>query len=375
MKSWFLRNIARPQPTQDFLPQIDGLRFVAIMAVLLYHIQGFVAVKSGLENGQTAGFFQRILGEGNYGVPLFFALSGFIICKPFLGGRQVSLRQYFTRRLTRLEPPYVISLLLVFAVKISALSLSLPELFPNLMASLIYSHNLIYGTPSLVNGVAWSLEVEWQFYVLAPLIFWIVIRSAGIWRHAGLLALVGLGGWAYMAGFEADQRISLSILSYFGFFIAGVWVAVVEVEAPTWGRDSLAMDLVGIAGWTGIAVALLGGRRYAPFLPLLTGLVVLSGLRGYGFRTVLGWWPIYCIGGMCYTIYLYHFFVVSAVGRVFGTYAGWPGDWDHSLLLFSLVSVPIVLLSCAIPYLLIERPFMIWRPGRNRLVAGFRSPT
>lgn len=375
IKRWCLRNIARPQPPQEFVPQIDGLRFVAIMAVLLYHVQGFVAAKAAMAGQGTPGLLQRILGEGSYGVPLFFALSGYILCRPFMGGRQVSLKRYFTRRLTRLEPPYLISLILVFAAKIWALNLAFADLLPNLVASLFYSHNLIYGAQSAVNGVAWSLEVEWQFYLLAPLIFAIVARSPGFLRHAGLLILIALGGWAYAAGFDADPRVDLSLLRYFGFFMAGVWVAVLDEDHPAFGRDSVLFDLLGVAAWAGVLAAQLGGRHYTVYLPALTALIVLCGVRGYVFRKVLGWWPIYCVGAMCYTIYLYHFFVVSAVGRAFAAMVGWPGSAEGALLLFSLVSIPLVLVACVVPYLLIERPFMVWRPGRNRLVDAFRRPS
>ncbi len=373
LQRWFLRHVARPHPAQEFVPQIDGLRFIAIMAVMLYHIQGFVAVKAAAAGQATTGLAQRILGEGSFGVPLFFAISGYILCRPFLGGRQVSLKRYFTRRLSRLEPPYLISLAIIFVAKLSALHLSFWSLFPNLVASLFYSHNLVYGAHSAVNGVAWSLEVEWQFYLLAPLIFLAVARSPMVARHAGLLLLIGLGGWAYDAGFDADHRIQLSLLRYFGFFMAGAWVAVLDEDHAGFGRDTLSFDLLGLVAWIAVIAALLGGRRYSIYLPGLTALLLLAGLRGSVFRKVLGWWPIYCIGAMCYTIYLYHFFVVSAAGRAFAVLAGWPHSAGQSLLVFAMVAIPVVLAACLIPYLLIERPFMVWRPGRNRLADAFRS--
>jgi peptidoglycan/LPS O-acetylase OafA/YrhL len=344
------------------------------MAVLLYHIRGFVVTKADSVVQAAPTLFERLLTEGSYGVPLFFALSGYILCRPFLGGRKVSLKRYFTRRLSRLEPPYLISLIVVFVAKIWVLDLTFAGLLPNLAASLVYSHNLIYGTHSTVNGVTWSLEIEWQFYLLAPLIFGVVARSIGYLRHMGLLALIGLGGWAFVAGVDADPRIGLSLLRYFGFFAAGVWVAVLDEEHPTFGLDSFSFDLLGIAAWIGVFAALLRGRSFNMYLPALTALVILSGVRGNLFRKVLGWWPIYCVGAMCYTIYLYHFFIVSAIGRAFSGYLGWPGSIEIALLLFSLVAVPVVVAMCVVPYLLIERPFMVWRPGRNRLIDAFRKP-
>ena len=65
----------------------------------------------------------------------------------------------------------VLLLLLVFTAKVLLLGVAFADLWPSLLASLAYSHGLVFGSHSLVNGVAWSLEVEWQFYLLAPLVF------------------------------------------------------------------------------------------------------------------------------------------------------------------------------------------------------------
>lgn len=116
---------------------------------------------------------------------------------------------------------------------------------------------------------------------------------------------------------------------------------------------------------------LLNAHWLKPLLPALVALLVFASLRGPVLRMILGWWPIHCIGAMCYSIYLYHFFVVSAVGRLLNRLVGWPQGPDQAMWLMVLIGLPIVLAACAVPYLLIERPFMVWRPGRNRLVDAF----
>jgi peptidoglycan/LPS O-acetylase OafA/YrhL len=361
LRAWCLRHIARPYPAQEFVPQIDGLRFVAIMAVVLYHVQGFLSTRLGA----SSDLWHRVLGEGAFGVPLFFSISGYILCRPFLGGREVSLRRYFVRRLTRLEPPYIINLLIVFALKIAVLGLAASELLPHLLASLVYLHNIAYGEHSLVNGVAWSLEVEWQFYVLAPLLFLLVAKSRPLRRMLGLLSAIAVGGWLFSAGEGFDPRIALSVVRYAGFFFAGVWIAVLDEEHPDWGRGRWEMDLVGIGAAVAIVAILLEAPVAAPLLPLLTALLLLAGIRGRMLALILGWWPVYCIGAMCYTIYLYHFFVISMLGRILGPILPATPGW--ALLGFGSVSIVVVIALCLFPYLLIERPFMLWRPGTNRL--------
>ena len=108
-------------------------------------------------------------------------------------------------------------------------------------------------------------------------------------------------------------------------------------------------------------------------LSALTAVLLLTGIRGRIFSRVLGWWPVYCIGAMCYTIYLYHFFIVSALGKLLAASSGWPASTNVALLAFGTVAVPVVVAACLLPYLLIERPFMVWRPGRNRLGDAFRE--
>jgi peptidoglycan/LPS O-acetylase OafA/YrhL len=340
--------------------------------VLLYHVQGYVVGKLGRPAG-AIGAVRDVLETGSFGVPLFFAISGYILCRPFLGGRNVSLRRYFLRRFTRLEPPYILRMLLVFTAKIAGLGLAGAALFPNLVASLLYSHNLVYAEHSAVNGVAWSLEVEWQFYLLAPLLFLALVKARPAWRHLGLACLVGLGGLAYAVDARTHPRFSLSLLHYFGFFASGMWVAVLDEDHAGAGRGQRRLDLAGAGAAIAIVAILVSRPVLVPLLPALTGVVVFAATRGPWLRALLGWWPIYCVGAMCYTIYLYHFFVVSAVGKLIGATLGWPADPAMALLLLAAIAVPVVVVACLLPYLLIERPFMVWRPGRNRLADAYRE--
>jgi peptidoglycan/LPS O-acetylase OafA/YrhL len=369
LRAWCLRHIARPYPAQEFVPQIDGLRFVAILAVVLYHVDGFIEAKVG----GSGALWHRILGEGAFGVPLFFAISGYILCRPFLGGRKVDLRRYFLRRFTRLEPPYIINLLLVFVLKVTVLALSARALFPHLLASMVYMHNLVYGGHSLVNGVTWSLEIEWQFYLLAPLLFLLVASSSPARRSLALLSCVVAAGWLFSAGDDFGARLALSLVRYSGFFLAGVWVAVLDDDRASWGRDGWQFDLVGLAASFAILSILLEAPAADVLLPFLTALLLLAGLRGHLLHRALGWWPVYCIGAMCYTIYLYHFFVISLFGKLWESQLAWPASPGAVLLTFGSVSLLAVLAASLVPYLLIERPFMLWRPGKNRLADVFRG--
>src|SRR6185312_13640613 len=107
-------------PGRTFIPQIDGLRFVAIMGVIACHARYYILFHHGLPVEASAGPIERTYNVGHYGVNLFFAISGFILALPFakqmMGNepRRLRLKDYYLRRITRIEPPYLIHLVFLF---------------------------------------------------------------------------------------------------------------------------------------------------------------------------------------------------------------------------------------------------------------------
>ena len=153
--AWISRlpaKISRVTTSTTYVPQIDGLRFLAILPVVFYHAgtrgERFYQQPTGAEAAVA-----QYLPHGSLGVSLFFFISGYIIAYPFLAGRAPSLKLFFLRRITRLEPPYIIVMLGCFAVlslgfaPVAAPNFYLTEapLWQSLTASLTYSHSLVFG--------------------------------------------------------------------------------------------------------------------------------------------------------------------------------------------------------------------------------------
>lgn len=165
-----MREFRRITTQKRFIPQIDGLRFVAISSVVLLHVY------AALERGAVPEPIPLDGDNAKRGVELFFVISGFILGVPFpsrylLNGQKVGLKQYYWRRVTRLEPPYFISLFVCAAAWYVTAHRGFRDMWPHLLASFFYLHNLVFGAfAGAVNGVAWSLEVEIQFYLLVPLL-------------------------------------------------------------------------------------------------------------------------------------------------------------------------------------------------------------
>lgn len=260
----FLDPYRRITSTGQFIPEIDGLRFLAIFCVYIYHLAGNVLRYSSPVYGSklgSGGLFQvtQIL---NVGVPLFFVISGFILSLPFAEAcrnlrKPVSLKKYFWRRVTRLEPPYLLCLLLFFILKIVAARGTPGSLLPNLVASMFYVHNPIFGRPSDIDFVAWSLEIEIQFYILAPLLgFVFAIPRSSVRRSvlaAATIAATALGNFA-----ASHPPLQLSLLAYGQYFLAGFLLTEFYLDRGERGKNWL-WDLISIAAGSLLLFLLMRG--------------------------------------------------------------------------------------------------------------------
>lgn len=367
-------------PGRRFIPEIDGLRFIAIAIVVLFHLHGWVLSRVLAAGTGGPGTLSNLLVHGDYGVRLFFVLSGFILALPFAreqltGGTPVSLASYFKRRVTRLEPPYVILMTLFFAARVASDRFSADDLWQHFLAGVLYLHNAVFGAMNPVNCVAWSLEVEIQFYLLTPLLARVFSIQAAAVRRALLAAVVAAFAVANAVLVPQDAfRWHGSILGHLQEFLAGYLLADLYIatwrEAPARSR---AWDLVSVAAW-GTIVALLYAPRWASTaLPFMVLAAYAAALRGH----VSGWffsrrW-IVTIGGMCYTIYLVHYGVISIAGRIADRFVR-PGAFPPTFVMYAAVVLPMVLAVSVFFFAVLERPCM--NPNwLETLVASFRRPS
>jgi peptidoglycan/LPS O-acetylase OafA/YrhL len=377
-KTRFPLTLRRITTDGSWIRELDGLRFVAIVSVVLYHLLGQLLLKSGhpvLVQPRYA-LLVRALGNGDRGVRLFFTISGFVLGLAFgkqhlLRQKRVDLKKYFLRRVTRLEPPYIINLVVCALAAFVYYHQSTRYLLAHLGASILYLHNLVYRTPSAINGVAWSLEVEIQFYILAPIIALLFLIRGPLVRRIVYLALMAAAGVWQVATHMAAGLGSLSLAYYVQYFLAGMLLTdLYLIEFSRWGSHR-AWDWVSLLGWP--VVFLAGGINawFHAVLPFLLVPLYIAAFKGVAFRRFFsnGW--IATIGGMCYSIYLWHFFVIGVFFR-----------WTRHAVVFKdfllnyctqalLLGIPIAAVSLA-AFLLVERPCMnprwptdLWRSLRG----------
>ncbi|PQJ11732.1 hypothetical protein CJD36_008020 [Flavipsychrobacter stenotrophus] len=350
-----------------YMAEIDGMRFLSLTLVTLFHIHGYFMEKTKIvfaDNPDNYYWFNRFMAGADRSVPLFFAISGFILCLPFAnhyikGGRKIELKNYFVRRVTRLEPPYFIVMTIIFLAQIAMHVYTFKALFPSLLASLIYSHNLIFHATPLVTVVAWTLEVEIQYYIIAPFMFRILKLSAVTRR---LLISGAIIGFILLQNIYPPTFLSIyGNIQHFliGMLIADFYVCGIAKDffAQKW------MALTGIAVFLFMFLMPMGHMagfeniQYKILLPFLIGLFYYIILNNAIVKSVFSFKFVPIIGGMCYTIYLLHYTIISMLGRFTAKIKFTDYFFPNLLFQFTVLMFAILAIS-SVFYLYIERPFM-----------------
>jgi peptidoglycan/LPS O-acetylase OafA/YrhL len=308
---------------------VEGLRAVAVGLVLLYH----------------AGFF--LFPGGFVGVDVFFVISGFLITGMLVreverSGR-VSLGHFYARRARRLLP--AASVALVFTALMTWASASVVQwraVGGDIVAAAAYVVNWRLAARSvdyLAEGMAaspvqhyWSLSVEEQFYVIWPFLLVLVallVRRLG-WRvrptMAAALAAIVVPSllWSILATARTPQSAFFVTTTRLWELGVGAFVAV---GAVLWRRLSFAaaraLGWLGLAAIAGSALLLDAASTWPGALALLpvlgTAAVIIAGSGERGAAPfVLSWRWMVWIGGLSYSLYLWHWPLLIAQTNVFG---------------------------------------------------------
>ena len=347
---------------QLYFPEIDGIRFLAITLVLLFHSHGYFVSKSNIQfsdNPASYHLLNALLRHGDRGVQLFFVLSGFILCLPFAhhyinNGKKVSLKKYYLRRLTRLEPPYFIAMTAIFLLAVAMQVRPISVLFPSWLASLVYSHNIIFHHAPYITVVAWSLEIEIQFYLLAPLLFRLLMLPK-ITRRIILCAT----SIAFIVLQHFYTPPFLYIYSSVQFFLTGILLADIYVSGEASGLFNKPF-MIPIAAIILISLGYLPVRSsfYAILIfPFLIGFLYYIILKNEVMKKLFSYKFIPIIGGMCYSIYLLHYTIISIAGRLTLHFQITGYYLPNLLLQIILLGIPVLVFS-SVFYYYIERPFM-----------------
>ena len=386
MRAYLIQLLGRVTSGQRLIPEIDGLRLFAILTVVAYHanIQACRTFNPGINDASLAdamkfSIFNQVLARGNVGVPVFFAISGFILALPFAryhrinGSPPVQLRSYFLRRLSRLEVPYLVALAIMFVAGAVA---GKGWVWGHLVASALYVHMFVFGQFSTINPVLWSLEIEVCFYCIAPVLT-TVFSLRSMKTRLAIIAAMMVPSIIMRSYFDNDLsrvHLDMTILGYGFYFLTGFLALELYLSGYLIrGRGGAIFDLLGLIGiigllWPGELSKFLNALVFVPSCLAL----FLAAFRGVLLRSFFTNVWVVIIGGMCYSIYLLHYGIMILVTKEIGQFLVISNQEWFVTVIFLLIMVPVSVAPCVGFFLLVEKPCMKreWFPN---LVAKFRS--
>jgi peptidoglycan/LPS O-acetylase OafA/YrhL len=375
---WLTEKLSRVTSSREFIPEVDGLRFVALLPVLILHSATHFLIWRGRTdfsgNWTTGhGVVLRTIGIGSFGVQVFFVISGFVVALPFArhwlqGAAKPVLSRYFMRRLTRIEPPYFIALIAMYL-----LWRNFRGYLPDLLAGLFYMHKFVFGTPNPINVVTWTLEIEVVFYLLAPWLTRIYRIPGRMYRWTFQLIL--LGSYSYSAYRwlipHCPARLNDTLLTALPYFLAGILLADLYASGVVSRSQKFLWDVAALGSAALLVYCCMDGSRFFWTTPVLLMVLFLGGMQGYLVNGFLRFRPVTIIGGMCYSAYLWHTAMLVLLRGVVARAvpSGLPDG--EAALMFCVLMVPILIVLTAPIFYFVEKPFMSG-PGSRAIERALR---
>jgi peptidoglycan/LPS O-acetylase OafA/YrhL len=357
----------RPEPRSDgYRPDIDGLRAISILAVVLYH-------------ARVPGF-----GAGYLGVDVFFVISGFLITGQLLREAEstgaIRMAMFYARRVRRLLPTFA-----AMAVGTSALAfiyllpMTEQKLFGNaLVRSALFYYNIAVwrggyaydGEPAEQQVLmhTWSLGVEEQFYLVWPLICLVAFRIGRPAIAFAIVVLASLAGSWWLLPRDVD---AVFFLLPFRAWELGLGACVAAIR---WKPSSVTAGAGALVGAVLVALALassqppLGGLGMQLLIALGAALIVAFGAASNPASALLRAPPMVFLGRMSYSWYLWHWPLLVITRKV--TFFAQPPIEAASLVVsFAVAAFTFRWIEGPMRRIPIQRPAAILAGGATTLVA------
>jgi peptidoglycan/LPS O-acetylase OafA/YrhL len=290
------------------IASIDGLRTVAILAVVAYHYcyrWGPPVDPESLYPYGTALAGLPGVRFGGYGVHLFFVISGFVIAMTL--ERCKTAREFILRRYARLAPAMLLFSVITFAAMHLIPRAPFPERGVWFLSSItfidpVYLNRIAPGIGFYsIDGAYWSLYVEVQFYVLACLAYF--MARDHFRPIMGLLSAIACGLFLVRIPLASPISNNLLIPSYLPWFLMGVGFHALALRSQ-WAAG---LCLVSLGTLELLAQDVAGVRHAVPAgVVMLVPILFAAAVWFRPFVAFLSWKPIVTIGAASYGLYLIH---------------------------------------------------------------------
>ena len=383
----------RSREKENFRPDIEGLRGVAVLLVVFFH--------AGLLSNASV----QIQG-GFIGVDLFFVVSGFLITGLLIREREktgkVSFARFYARRVRRILPAAAVVLLITIPISYALVTLiQRPDTMEDGAAAALSFANVRFAmTTDYFNPVSyspflhfWSLGVEEQFYFVWPALLMVAAwRSPRLGAGIALAVVVVVSCAASIYMTDANPSWAFYMLPTRAWQLAAGGLLAIGAgsmaRVPGVFRHIVSRVLV-IAGWLALAALLIDAFAIdsntipypgtAALVPTIAAvLIIASGMERHGPGVLLGFMPIRFIGKISYSLYLWHWPMLILGGLYLQGPAQpftSPGEVQQILtpaqaFALALFSIPVATVSWG----LVEEPFRrgyipLPRPSRT-VMAG-----
>lgn len=355
---------------------LDGLRGIAVLLVLWYHVWEISWLPAPLAS------LQFIPETGFIGVDLFFYISGFVIVYPFVkamaAGDPPPIWGHFAyRRAIKIVPSYLLSIIAVIAVGYARFS-SAGQAFRDVGAHLLFIQSWWQSIVGSINGVLWTLAVEVEFYALFPLLW------AAFKRYPWLTACA-MAGFSQLWRMHAQQCcyhngmyiLIFNLPGYLDIFAAGMISALLYVRWRD-GKSVLQMPLATTAAIGGfVMLTLLLQNEWAmravdqwstvwqvhnrTLTGLSFALIGLGSLLAFPlWRRLLANRVLLFLAAISYNLYLYH----QPIARLMLEWRIPPYDTSdphadhHWQIAYTLLAFAITIAQATVVTYFFERPLL-----------------
>ncbi len=382
------------KPSIEYISGLDGLRAFAAFSVFIVHFQQFT----------NADFSFGILDitrwmiNGNTGVALFFTLSGFLLAIPYWKGLYTddfpNISRYLKRRAVRIIPLYYLCFIGLLALK----GFSGPDAtFNNVISHLLFLHNLKDGQVMSLNPPFWTLAVEFQFYLVLPIIFLLLKNLT--YRVAQLALFTFIIFWFFTlnatlewmttsiswpiefpliwpfgvyASSATSPAITYSLASHLPHFLLGTLLASQHIKHNL-KKKYLLYDFTVLVISLIIFLILstplddhlqVGFGRYNfPYIPVLLAILVFCVPLSRYVSQMLDVKPVRALGVISYGIYIFHYPIQKAFKILFESFSF---SVSQNWLLYGFLTFGVTIALSSLSYRFFERPVMNYFNGGGR---------